>query len=181
MSALDLKTGRIAWTVPAGGSSTPVVSDDYAVVQGDKVLYCYKLAADKAAEAWTFHIGIESGSPVIYKRHVYVVVGGRTVCLDLETGKTAWDQKVGRSDYSSPIVADGKLLFATESGAGVAMVDTNPDKFTLLGKAKVGMIRCGGPTVAEGKLLVRTTGCLVAYDLTAPPSEKPKPSSLPGK
>jgi outer membrane protein assembly factor BamB len=165
LSALDIKTGQIAWTVPGGSTSTPVVSGDFAVVQAEKSLLCYKLTPAKAEQVWTVPVGIESGSPVIYKGHVYVSVGGLTLCIELDTGKTNWKEKPGRSDYASPIVADGKLLVATEGGAGVAMVDTNPDRFTLLGKAKVGMLECTTPTVADGKLVVRTSTCLVAYDL----------------
>ena len=170
LSALDIKTGQVAWTVPGGATSTPVVSGDYAVVLGEKGLYCYKLAPDKAEQAWALDIrGVEMGSPVIYKGHVYAQLAAQVACIELETGKTMWNEKVGRSDYASPIVADGKLLLPIEGSAGVAMVDASPDKFTLLGKAKVGMIRCGSPTVADGKLLVRTRTCLEAYDLAAMP------------
>jgi outer membrane protein assembly factor BamB len=43
-------------------------------------------------------------------------LGGQLYCLDAETGKGVWSQKLGAHVWGSPLVADGKVYLGTEKG-----------------------------------------------------------------
>jgi outer membrane protein assembly factor BamB len=61
---------------------------------------------------------------------------------------------------SSPVLADGRLYFASEEGE--VYVVKEGDTFELLGKNLLGEIAMASPAVSEGTLYYRTRGHVVA-------------------
>ncbi|MFT5471012.1 MAG: hypothetical protein ACI8UO_006145, partial [Verrucomicrobiales bacterium] len=70
-----------------------------------------------------------------------------------------------QSDISSPILADGKFLVLESNGGFLAMVGANPAEHQLLGRTKVGALKCPTPAISGSKLVVRTKDRLICYDL----------------
>jgi len=171
LTCLEPKTGKVMWTVPGVGSSTPAVSGDFLAYTAGKKLIAYKLSADKAEKLWEIPFGDEYTSPLIYKDHVYALGAidrnsrqGRGVCVELATGKIVWETPLDAYSCSSPLVADDKLIAL--GGGQVLLIKASPDKYTLLGKAALhkGDIWTS-PSLADGKLFLRVGTRVACFDL----------------
>lgn len=180
---IDPATGQSLWSVPGGEvASTPAVVGDVMAFAGetDNVgLTAYRLSADKPTQLWTVPFKERYASPVIYKDCVYVIGGGnetygvrnkgRALCVELASGKVAWDVlvgnegKEGRAELSSPVVADGKVLAVVYPW--LYMLKASPEGFTILDRANLRLTMYTSPTIADGKLYLRTNRNVVCYDL----------------
>lgn len=172
LTCLDPKTGEVVWEQRGGGdSATPTVVGDYlALIRGQK-LAAYKLAADKAEMLWEVPFPDDYASALIYEDHVYAVGAtprgqkkGKAVCVELKTGKVAWEAVVeGGPTCSSPLVADGKLV--AFAGGTLALIKASPQKYELLGQAKIDCDGYTSPTITDGKLFFRARNRVYCYDL----------------
>lgn len=169
IACVELKTGAVRWTAPGGSPSTVAATGEHMVVLSDNPeigLQAYRITPDKAEKAWNLPKTVDRGSsPVIHEGHVYAVAGERTVCVELATGKLAWQGRPGKGDIASPLVADDKLI-APLGNMFVAMVSAKPDRYKLLDKTRVSLAPCTSPAVAGGKLFVRTQEGMACYDLS---------------
>lgn len=97
-------------------------------------------------------------SPLFYNGHLYVVKsGGMSSCYDAKDGKTLWDRsRLGNfGDYfSSPVAADGKVFIAGKNGF-VLVLEDGPE-LKVLGKNDIGEEIIATPSIADGRLFVRT-------------------------
>ncbi|HEV3343559.1 MAG TPA: PQQ-binding-like beta-propeller repeat protein, partial [Pirellulales bacterium] len=116
---VDAADGRIVWSVPGGGKSTPVVAQEYG---GDFLvnlsdnrrsgLSAYRLTDKEPKKLWTLQKTDRGSSPVVFDGYVYVVAGGgnghgaHLLSVHLDTGKVAWEEVVDFAEVSSPAVAD---------------------------------------------------------------------------
>jgi outer membrane protein assembly factor BamB len=137
-----------AWQIEAGqGFSAPVVQGNTLVLYhrpgtDDRV---EAFAADTGKSIWqrsfpsSYRGGINPDSgpratPVIHQGRVYTISAeGRVACLDLDSGEQYWQRELGKETRapegyfgmgSSPIIADGKLLFNLGAKkAGIVALD----------------------------------------------------------
>lgn len=169
IACVELATGKLRWSAPGGSPSTVAAMGEHMVVLSDNAevgLQAYRVTPDKAEKAWNLPKTVDRGaSPVIHNGHVYAVAGERTVCVELASGKLAWEGRPGKGDIASPVVADDKLL-APLGNMFVAMVSATPDRYKLLDKTRVSLAPCTSPAIAGGKLFVRTTEGMACYDLS---------------
>lgn len=90
---------------------------------------------------------------------------GQITCLDAKTGEVIWGPEstgLGRVS-SSPIMADGKIIFSDEDGE-TAVVKAGP-KFELLGKNKLdGSFTLSTPAAAGNQLFIRTANYLYCLE-----------------
>ena len=101
------------------------------------------------------------GSPVIYQGHVYQVTsGGAAQCLDLQTGKLVWDQRLAGSgtrntSWSSVLVAGDRLYVPNQNAdVFVLRVGTN---FTGLATNSIGGEKMNASlAVSNGDIFLRT-------------------------
>jgi len=180
---IDPADGKIVWSVPAGSTaSTPVVAGDVAVfcsATKEIGLAAFRISAEGAKPLWNAPIIDWSASPVVSGKHVYLVGGGnategfgeankgRALCVELETGKVAWEEPLGPgAELSSPVVADGKLIAAV--GSWLYLIKASPEKYELLGKANLGLAPWTSPAFSDGFLFVRTNKGVTCYDLRKP-------------
>ena len=165
---LDIETGEEKWRKPAGGQGTPSIVGDHVVVVSNNVgLKAFQLSVEGAHELWTkeFTTRRYNETPIIHDGHVYHFGGAMHACIDLETGETKWEVP-RQSDISSPVLADGRLLVLENNGGFIAMVGANPTEHQLLGRTKVGSLKCPTPAITGSKLVVRANDRLICYDLT---------------
>lgn len=173
LNCLAPSDGKAKWSVPAGGASTPVVAGEFAVVVvGDKEgVVAYKLSDDKAEVAWKVPFADTHSGAILTDKHVFVVGGafsaagkGHAMCISREDGKLAWDENLGQAQLSTPLLADRKVL--AYNGGELVIFKADPAGFSLVGKANVGAEKWTSPSLADGKLFVRTAKNIVCYDLT---------------
>ena len=83
----------------------------------------YALAVPQPKKLWSVPFKGGPACPVIYEGYVYAVGGanamwgdngqGRALSIELATGKTVWDEKLGPAEVSSLLIADGRLFVRT--------------------------------------------------------------------
>jgi len=97
-------------------------------------------------------------SPLFYNDRLYLVKsGGMSSCYDAKDGTQLWDRsRLGNfGDYfASPVAADGKIFIAGKNGFVVVLED-GPE-LKVLGKNDIGEEIIATPSIAEGRLYVRT-------------------------
>ena len=172
LAGMDLKTGDVLWTTPAGGDCTPAIVGDALAVQSNspKVgILAGKLSATGFTKLWNMPYDPlrSQSSPLILDGHVYVMDDNIHYCFDLMTGKKLWEENVPSSTVSSPAFVDGKIFLTTSGGSKVLMLQPSAEKRIELGKATIRAMWVPSPTIADGKLVVRGRKNITCYSLTA--------------
>lgn len=170
LSAVDLKTGAVAWTAAAGGDSTPAIAGGVLAVQSRKPelgLVAYRISPEKAEQLWKHPIDAlrTQSSPIVYEGHVYLTDDNNHYCFDAMTGKVAW-QAQAQTTISSPVLVDGRLFAMANNGNNLLMISTDPKAYTDLGRATVRAQWVPSPSIADGKLILRMKDRVKAWALT---------------
>lgn len=108
------------------------------------------------------------GGVVLVGNHVYGTDEGSLKCIELKTGKVAWqDRSVGKGSVT---YADGHIIVRGEGG-GVALVEATPEGYKEKGRFtppdRSGKSAWSHPVVFGGRLYLRDQGVLLCYDLKA--------------
>ena len=177
---VDPADGRILWSVPGGGKSTPVVVQEYGgdflLNMADKRkpgLSAYRLTDKGPQKLWTLPESDRASSPVVFDGHVYAIAGGgnghdaHLLCVHLDTGKVAWDEVVDFAEVSSPVVADGKIFVVC--GTLLWVLQATPEKYSVVSQADYRITLCTSPTIVDGRLYVRQVNAVACYDLRSAP------------
>ncbi|MGE0256131.1 MAG: PQQ-binding-like beta-propeller repeat protein [Alphaproteobacteria bacterium] len=176
--ALDAATGQVLWqhtgieeTAGLLGSSSPAVEGDIVVVayssgelfalraENGRQLWSDNLAAIRRADAVSALADIR-GRPVIDRGRVYAIShSGRTVAIDLPTGRRLWEAAIGGENQ--PWIAGDFLFVLSTDGDVVCMTarDGRVRWLTALGlyddpEDKEGRIQWSGPVLAGDRLIV---------------------------
>jgi outer membrane protein assembly factor BamB len=173
LACLDPKDGKVKWTAKSGPSSfaTPSTDGDFAALAtAEAGLIGYTLSAQGATEAWKLPFKDKYTGAIIKDGYIYVIGGGRedsdkgrALCVEQKSGKVAWEQVVGEAQLSNPLLADGKIIAV--NGEELLVFKATPDKYTLVGKAKLALEKWSSPSFADGKVFLRTGDAVVCYDL----------------
>ncbi len=190
LHCVDLANGEIVWSVPAGGSNTPAIVGDHLVTSlvigkyaGDATKYglvAYKLTPEKAEKLWSTETHSAGGESVlIHDGYVYSFGPRVALCIELATGRVAWMEKTTHRGWRSPVLADGRIV--TSDGSSVLVIRATPEKYELLGRAKLPIGQYTSPVVVSGRLYLRQQKNVACYDLTRPGTttapESPDPPS----
>ena len=170
---VDPRTGDVVWRVPGGGLSTPAIAGDrLALYTSNKKigLAAYRLSTDGAKQLWRLPYSDRGSSPVIHDGFVYAIGGWQkphAVCVNLDTGKLAWQTKVPQTEISSPVVADGKIwyVFGMFTRTSLYCLRATPTRYTLLGAAPIPVVTATSAAIADGRLYLRLPHAVACYDL----------------
>src|ERR1043165_5809079 len=103
-------------------------------------------------------------SSVLYNGYVYGLDEGILVCLDVNTGERKW--KDGRYGYGQIILAGSHLIVTSDKG-DVALVMATPSGYTEVARfAAVEGQTWNYPAIDNGRLLVRNSNQMAAYDIS---------------
>jgi outer membrane protein assembly factor BamB len=104
-------------------------------------------------------------SSVLHEGHIYGLDEGILSCLDVSTGTRKW--KGGRYGYGQVILASGHLIITSDTG-DLALVKATPDQYTEVARFKaLDGQTWNYPAIANGKLLVRNSTQMAAYNIAA--------------
>ena len=104
-------------------------------------------------------------SSVLHNGYVYGLDEGILVCLDVNTGERKW--KEGRYGYGQILLAGGHLIVTSDQG-DIALVKASPDKYTEVARFTALQGQTWNyPAIAGGRLLVRNSNEMAAYDISA--------------
>jgi outer membrane protein assembly factor BamB len=177
LACYDLAAGKEIWRVGGKGTvqygSSPTVSGADAVAIVDGQLCRVRMTPSKGEIVWHIPFLDDFSSAAIRGKHVYTVgKNSKTgpvvaTCRDLATSKVLWETPVAPNEYSSPIIADGKLLALVDKGATLVQIDANPKaRGKILASAKVGALVWTTPTFSDGRVYLRLKDGIACYDLT---------------
>ena len=96
-------------------------------------------------------------TPVVYDGHLYVCPNnGLLSCYDAKTGERTYRKRMkNKNGYTaSPVAADGKIYFISESGE-VTVIRAGSE-FELLAKNEMGATCMATPAISDGMIFVRT-------------------------
>jgi outer membrane protein assembly factor BamB len=167
--ALDLATGRTAWTFRTKGEirSTACIEEDRLYLNGgDGNLYCLNKKSGKLL--WTFSTQGEKkhdfadyyqSSPVLRQNRLFFGSGdGQVYALDSESGALVWSYQTGDVVHATPAVANDRLFVGSFDGYLYALGAANGEliwKFKSVGQHwfPKGEFQ-GSPAVGKGLVLV---------------------------
>lgn len=174
--------GAVLWSAPGGGSNTPAIVGDALVTSvivgkfvGDHTKYglvAYRLSSERAEKLWSkqkYSAGGESA--LIHGGYVYNFGPRVAVCIELATGRIAWEQRTTHAGWRSPVLADDKII--TSDGSSIIVIRATPGKYELLGRAKLPIGQYTSPVIADGRLYLRQRANVACYDLTRPGANAP--------
>ena len=102
-------------------------------------------------------------TPLYYRGFLYTVNNnGILTCYDSKTGAQAYQTRlgeVGASFAASPVAADGRIYFASETGE-VYVLRAGPE-YALLGTNGMDEVTMATPAMSDGVMIVRTVGHVV--------------------
>ncbi len=100
-------------------------------------------------------------SILYYEGMIYVTNEvGIITCADAETGARLWQYRTGGVFFASPVAADKKIYFVSETGETFVMQSGREAK--LLSKNDIGERLIASPAISQGRIFLRSDGALYA-------------------
>ena len=177
LAGIEPSTGRLLWRAEREGKTavipTPVVLDNLVFVTSGYGIGCNLFEIGKEGDSFTVaeryangHMENHHGGVIRVGDHVYGTSGPVLVCMDMRTGKVAWEERsVGKGSLS---YADGHLYLRSERGP-VALVEASPDAYVEKGRfeqpARSRHRSWPHPVIAGGRLYLRDMDRLLCYGL----------------
>ncbi len=180
--ALDPGTGKTKWYatngVDAPSVSTGLVMDgDNVIAMGGRSRTCTawttggKDDVTQTHTVWTGKAISAVVTPITYEGRLYCISQGIATCADAKTGETIFKERVGTvggsnqprrrgpggMDYSSPVLAAGKIYQFTKSGT-CYVIAAEPE-FKLLATNTFESDKSefnGTPAISNGEMFVRS-------------------------
>ncbi|WP_164512288.1 PQQ-like beta-propeller repeat protein [Oceaniglobus ichthyenteri] len=189
--AIDINTGRIAWTLPGTpsasgvvGGAAPAVTDRLAILPfangelvaalrgGGTGVWNSFVAGQRKGQVYA-RVSDITGDPVVSGDRVYAgSPSGRTVAVDLTTGDTLWSATEGAM---GPVIVAGGAVFAVSDKAELVRLDAEtgtrvwgtelPFFVKAAARSRKAIVGNYGPVLAGGQLWVGSgDGLLRAFN-----------------
>jgi outer membrane protein assembly factor BamB len=179
----DFATGKELWRLKGGGDipvPTPIFSNGLIYLtsahgnfrpmrairsdaSGD--ITALKSGDTNTAIAWVHpRQGNYMQTPICVNNQVYACTdGGLVTCFDAATGKIIYSERLTgpTQGYTASPVSDGRHLFFPGETGKVLVVPVG-DKFSTVATNDLGEICMATPAIADGTLIFRTRGKLIA-------------------
>jgi outer membrane protein assembly factor BamB len=85
---------------------------------------------------------------------------GAVSVIDAENGKRIWQERIDGLYTASPVVADGKVYFVSETGEVIVLSAGREPK--LLARNDLGERLMASPAISNGQIFIRSDGTLFA-------------------
>ena len=120
----------------------------------------------EGVEIWRQPIKMFTSSPILVGDRVYQVTHeGELYCVDANTGKPYWHEKLGTSQlHASPLYVDG-LLYVPMNTGNLYVIKPTDEKAEILHNLDLDGDCLGSPSVCNGWLYVHTTEKLYAFKI----------------
>ena len=173
------KTGQLLWKGDCAGQtaicSSPVYKDNFVFVSSGYGVGCHGFQISgggkvpfKATQTYA-EAGLQShhGGVIVVGDHVYGQFDSGLKCVDIKTGKVAWQGGPGKGSLA---YADGHLYCRDERG-GVTLVEAVPDAYKAKGNFNQPdrdskYPAWPNPVVFGGKLYLRDGDALFCYNVS---------------
>lgn len=163
----DPDSGKELWRVENrtchSGSATPVINGPYIVTpmgfsKGELLVLKVDdngIATDKSI-AWKSSRNAPNKPSVIIRDGLIFMIddSGVASCLELESGKEHWRERIGGNYSASPIYANGRIYFFSEEGKTTVIAASK--EFQKLASSEIGDGFMATPAVANDALILRS-------------------------
>jgi outer membrane protein assembly factor BamB len=179
----DLATGRELWRLDGGGDipvPTPIAAHGLVYLTSAHGRYRPmraihsnasgditppEIGLTNAAIAWVHpRRGNYMQTPIVVGAWLFACQdSGVLTCFDARTGLVHYSERLGPGGQgftASPVAADGRLYFASETGNVYVVPATN--RFSVLATNQMRETCMASPALSAGTLFIRTRGKLVA-------------------
>lgn len=164
VNSYDPANGKQLWSVK--GTSVECVST--VIAQGDRIFatggYPEKetlcIRADGSGEVvWRAKVGDFVPSQLIHGGFIYSVLdNGIALCLDADTGKEMWKERLSSPAFSaSPILVGEHIFIPSETGI-THVFRANPKKLDIVAENQLGEQAFASPAACGGHLFLRVVG-----------------------
>jgi outer membrane protein assembly factor BamB len=85
---------------------------------------------------------------------------GTVTCVQAASGEVAWQERLGKHFFSSPVCVDGRLFCVSTTGEVVVLRAS--DRFELLARNPLSETTHSTPAVAGGRMYIHTTKHLIS-------------------
>jgi outer membrane protein assembly factor BamB len=100
-------------------------------------------------------------TPIVVGKHLFLWGdSGILTCIEGETGKQVYMERIGGNFFGSPVYADGKLWSLSTKGELVVVAAS--ERFEALGRTDLGEMSHATPAIADGVLYLRTQSHLIS-------------------
>lgn len=101
----------------------------------------------------------DAASPLVIGGLVFLANNsGLAICLDAETGKEIWKERLGDSFRVSPLASGGNVYFLSKDGKTTVVEASRT--FKIVAQSDLGEQTIASPAAAGGNLFIRTKGHL---------------------
>ena len=172
---IERETGKVAahhgWKTPYGvNAATPAIIGDRIFISSEYKTGCAMLrfTGDTLDLLWeNRNMQNKMGTCVTLDGYLYGFNGTKFACMDIETGKTMWEE---RGFGHGTVIATGKTLVVLSDSGEVLTAEASPKRFVPVTRIKVidgDSSVWTGPTLANAKLYIRgSRGKLVCLDVS---------------
>lgn len=171
--AVKVKDGQELWRFPWKtqydvNAANPIMSGNKVFISSgyNRGAGVFDVSVQPATQVWqNKNLRNHMASSVLWQGHLYGVDENQLRCVVFDTGEVKWTDKV--SGKGSLMLADGKLIVLSERGE-LLIANPSPEGFKPISRAQVVGGKCWtAPTLANGKIYVRTgPGDLVCLDVS---------------
>lgn len=177
--AYDLETGTELWSYPMSHKAahlvaSPIADEQRLYITGGKSIVALglsKLGAEGDPVVWSTPVpGEKSSTPVVVDGLLFLVTEvGRAFCLDAETGRTQWSERLKGRFYASVTAVRDRVLFTNE--AGKTTVVAVGREFRQLAVNDLDGSVYASPALTGNQMFVRTTEYLYCLEETVEGNE----------
>lgn len=165
LDAYDPATGKRLWYLPGLVGNrlipSPVAAGEliYATQGMQRALLAVKPGGEgqrsRQDVVWEFDQGTsDSPTPVVAGEWLFMVTNnGIARCLDANTGRVLWKERLKGEYRASPLAAEGRIYFLNISG--LATVISAAPRFDRLTENQLDDRTVASPATSDGKLFVR--------------------------
>lgn len=162
----DLKSGERIWTVESLGEGvvpSVVVGGGMIFTAsgfGDPTICAIRAGGrgdvTRTHIAWQIKKAVPMVPSFLYVNDYLFTVseGGVALCVKAATGEVVWQERIGGKHYASPIYADGKIYFLSETGEST-IIEAGP-QFKVVARNQIDEACQASYAVSRGQLFIRT-------------------------
>jgi outer membrane protein assembly factor BamB len=180
---VSAEDGKVLWSYPIEKTTavipTPIVRDDlvfFSVGYGRGGALLQQVAdADGTVTIKEIYgldpkLGNKHGGVILVGDHLYGDTddNGMPFCADLMTGEINWKER-GPGSGSVALIGGDNMLFMQFQDGEFALAKADPEKLTVVGRFKIPgsgeRPSWAHPTIADGKLYVRSQDKIFCYDI----------------
>lgn len=166
VKSYDPATGRLLWLCRGLGRlvySSPVVTPEAVVAlsgYGGPALAVRPGGNGDVTETHRLWLLADRqpqriGSAVAVGEHLYLVNAiGTAQCIELKTGRTVFEERVGAGAWGSTVYAAGRLYCTNQQGETVVLA-AQP-RFQVIARNPLGERSQSTPAIADGEVFIRT-------------------------